>query len=79
MNSISGVPVLDSYYNNLTFNPILILVVIVVIVLYFILFGSLGGGIVDEYSNDSNSTSFKLLGIIIASLFIVLTFINGFN
>ncbi len=80
MNSISGVPVLDSYYNNLTFNPILILVVIVVIVLYIILFGSLGeGGVVDEYSNESNSTSFKLLGIIIASLFIVLIVVNGFN
>ena len=39
MNSATGIPTWDNYYNYLTFNPTLIIVLIVIILLYFILFG----------------------------------------
>ena len=52
MNSITGVPMLNSYYQFLNFNPLLIIVLIVVILAYFMLFGSLGGQSADEDSND---------------------------
>jgi len=79
MNSITGVPMWDSYYDYLTFNPILIIVIVIVILLYFVLFGSLGGQSMNEDSDGSNSGGFKLLGIILASIFVVLVVINGFN
>ena len=79
MNSITGVPVWDSYYKYLTFNPTLIIVLVVVILLYFVLFGSLGGQNINEDTNGSNSGEIKLLGIIVTSLFVVLIVINGFN
>ena len=79
MNSITGVPMLNSYQKYLTFNPTLIIVLVVVILLYLVLFGSLGGQNVDEDSNSSNSGGFKLLGIIAISIFAVLIVINGFN
>ena len=79
MNSITGVPMWNSYYQYLTFNPMLLIVLIVVILAYFVLFGSLGGQNIGEDSTGSNSGGLKLLGIIVASIFIVLIVINGFN
>ena len=75
MNSIIGIPTMDNYYNNLKFNPILITVLVVVILLYFVLFGSLGESTNDSLSNDSNNGQLKFLGIILASIFVVLVLI----
>jgi len=88
INSITGIPTLDKYYDNISFNPIIITVLVVIIILYFIFFGYLGGtssSLSDNdlfSSDDSESSSggqVKMLGIILTSIFIVLVLINGFN
>jgi len=95
MNSITGIlPTLNNYYDNISFNPIIITVLVVIIIFYFILFGSLGEPSSSSYStsssdynlfsssnsgNSSGGGQFKILGIIIISIFIVLILINGFN
>jgi hypothetical protein len=84
MNSITGVPTWNNYSNYLTFNPVLVIILVVIILLYLLLFGSLGNGSSDSnyesiHSGDSTSNSLKFLGIIAASIFIVLIVINGFN
>ena len=93
MNSIMGVPTLDKYYNSIPFNPIVLTVVVVIILLYFVLFSSLGNTVIGNNSgsgsnmdmgtgmgSDSNSNNqIKFLGIVIASIFMVLIAINGFN
>ena len=88
MNSVTGIPTLDNYYDNISFNPILITILIAIILLYFVLFGSLGYNSSDQSNlfdsvtkntNTSSNGSLKILGIILASVFIVLILINGFN
>jgi len=93
MNSVSGIPTLDNYYENVLLNPVLIIVLVIIILLYLVFFGSLGGSFLSSSSSSaadglfssstrSNSSSggqLKLLGIIIVSIFIVLVLINGFN
>lgn len=76
MNSVTGIPVWQNYFNGISVNPLLIFIVIVVIILYIILFGSLGNG---NNSEISSSGEMKILTIILISLFIVLVIINGFN
>lgn len=77
MNSITGIPTLQNYYKYMTFNPVLITIIVAVIIIYFILFGSLGGSSTDEIKTSGGGT--KILGIIVASVFVVLVLINGFN
>ena len=90
MNSITGVPTMEKYYEYISFNPIFIIILIAIIVLYLVFFGSLGGEIssfsssssIDNNlfnSDEKNSGSLKILGIIIASIFMVLILINGFT
>ena len=91
MNSISGIPTLDNYYENVLFNPILIIVLVIIILLYLVFFGSLGGSFLSSSSssedlftsntsnNGSSNKQLKFLGIIFVSIFIVLILINGFN
>ena len=89
INSITGIPTLDKYYDNISFNPIIITVLVVIIILYFIFFGYLGGTSSssssdnDLFSSDDSESSsggqVKMLGIILTSIFIVLVLINGFN
>ena len=75
MNSVTGIPIWQNYFNGISVNPLLLIIVIVVIILYIILFGSLGNG-----NNEiSESSEMKVLSIILVSLFIVLVLINGFN
>jgi hypothetical protein len=78
MNSISGIPAMQNYYKYITFNPILITIIVVIIIIYIFLFGSLGSANIDGDGSNSGS-GLKLLGIIVASIFIVLVLINGFN
>ena len=78
MNSITGIPTLESYYKYITFNPILIIIITVVIVLYFIMFSTLGRSN-DDDENSRGSGSLKILGILVVGIFIVLVLINGFN
>ena len=75
MNSVTGIPVWQNYFNGISVNPVLLIIVIVVIILYIILFGSLGNG----NNETSGSGEMKLLTIILVSLFIVLVIVNGFN
>lgn len=81
MNSVTGIPILQNYFDNLSFNPVFLIIVIVIIVLYFILFGYLGGisSNPDDINTSSTSTEVTILGIILITLFIVLVIINGFN
>ena len=76
MNSITGIPTLQDYYRYITFNPILLTIIVVIIILYLLLFSSLGGSNVDD-ENGSNNGWVKILGIIVASIFIVLVLVNG--
>jgi hypothetical protein len=78
MNSISGIPAMQNYYKYITYNPILITIIVVIIIIYIFLFGSLGSANIDGDGSNSGS-GLKLLGIIVASIFIVLVLINGFN
>ena len=56
MNSITGIPTLDNYF-NLSFNPIIIIVLVGIIIFYLILFGSLGGSSSSLFSSSSSSSS----------------------
>ena len=78
MNSITGIPTLQDYYKYITFNPILITIIVVIIILYLLFFSSLGQSNIDG-ENGSNNGWLKILGIIGASIFIILILINGFN
>ena len=78
MNSITEMPTVQDYYKYITFNPILITIIVVVIILYLLFFSSLGESNVDN-ENRSNNHWIKILGIIIASIFIILILVNGFN
>ena len=79
MDSVSGIPALSNYFNNnAPINPVFIIIIVVAILIYVILFTSLGSGS-NEYETNMNSGSGRLLGIILASFFIVLLIINGFN
>ena len=78
MNSITGIPTLQDYYKYITFNPILITIIVVIIILYLLFFSSLGQSNIDG-ENGSNNGWVKILGIIIASIFIILVLVNGFN
>jgi hypothetical protein len=77
MNSITGIPTWNNYYKYMAFNPTLVVIIIVIIIIYLMLFGSLGGSTIND--SESNTGGLKILGIIIASLFLVLLLINGFN
>jgi hypothetical protein len=82
MNSITGIPTWNNYYNYLSFNPTLVIIIIVIIFIYLILFGSLGRtAALNEIDSDGETGSggLKFLGIIVASIFVVLVVINGFN
>lgn len=78
MNSITGIPTLENYYKYITYNPIIIIIIVVVIVLYFIMFGTLGRSN-DDDENGRGGGGVKILGILVAGIFIVLVLINGFN
>ena len=86
MNSITGVPSIGSLFKSLPINQNLIIIGFVVIVGYIIFFGNLGssnkseGSITSLNSDAKNSNGgANMLGIIFASIFIVLLVINGFN
>ena len=79
LNSITGVPTLKNYYKYITFNPILLTIIVVILILYFILFGSLGNSYFDESYGSDNNGFLKILGIIVASIFLILILINGFS
>ena len=77
-NSITGIPTLQDYYRYITFNPILITIIVVIFILYLLFFSSLGASNLDD-DNGSTNGWVKILGIIVASIFIVLVLVNGFN
>lgn len=77
MDSVTGVPTLSNYFNSLPLNPSFIVLIVVVILAYILLFSSLGS---NGDSTDINSNgNGRMLGIILASFFLVLLIINGFN
>ena len=77
MNSITNVPALKNYYKYITFNPVLIISLIVILILYFVFFGSLGSYSAEENFESDNSL-LKILGILMAAIFVVLVLTNGF-
>ncbi len=77
MNSVTGIPVLENYFNGISINPLLLIIVVIVIVLYVILFGSLG--LVNQDVETSDTKEMKILSIVLIALFIVLVIINGLN
>ena len=77
LNSMTGVPTFENYYKYITLNPIIITVVIVVFLAYILLFTSLAGS--SEGDGLSAESSGKFLGIVVASIFIVLLLINYFR
>jgi hypothetical protein len=78
MDSVTGVPALSNYFNSLPLNPIFIVIIIIVILSYVLLFSSLGSAASDSSPVESNGNG-RVLGIILAAVFLVLLIINGFN
>ena len=79
MNSVTGIPTLSNYFsNNIPINPMIIGIVIVVILIYIIMFSSLGSDTTGDIEMNTDGNG-RILGIILASFFFVLLFINGFN
>ena len=79
MDSVSGIPALSNYFNNnIPINPVFILIIFVVILTYVLLFSSLGSS-GSEMASATDNGGGKMLGIILASVFLVLLFFNGFN
>ena len=78
MDSVTGVPTLSNYFNNLPLNPIFIVIIVIVILSYVLLFSSLGSSASDTSPVESNGNG-RVLGIILAAVFLVLLIINGFN
>lgn len=78
MNSIIGIPTMSNYYKYMSFNPLLISILIGVLIIYFIFFGTLGTSNLEGADYRSDSSFLKILGIIVASIFVVLILINGF-
>lgn len=79
MDSVTGIPALSNYFNNnIPINPVFILIIFVVILTYVLLFSSLGSS-GTEMSSSTDSGNGKMLGIILASVFLVLLVVNGFN
>ena len=79
MDSVTGIPALSNYFNNnIPINPVFILIIFVVILTYVLLFSSLGSS-GSEMSSSTESGNGRMLGIILASVFLVLLVVNGFN
>lgn len=78
MDSVTGVPALSNYFNSLPLNPTFIVIIIIVILAYVLLFTSLGSAGSNTSSTESNGNG-KVLGIILAAVFLVLLIINGYN
>ena len=79
MDSVTGIPALSNYFNNdIRLNPVFIIIIVVAILLYVLLFSSLGSAS-SEMESSSDNGSGRILGIILASFFLVLLVINGFN
>lgn len=76
INSVSGIPIMQNYFDGISGNPLLLFIVIVVIILYIVLFGNLGRG---NSIDSSESDEMRMLTILLISLFIVLLIVNGFN
>lgn len=78
MNSVTGIPTMGDYYRNLAINPIFIGIAAVIILAYLLLFSSLGGSSTGDDMQPSGGSG-NMLGIIAASVFLILLLINGFN
>ena len=78
MNSVSGLPTMGNYFNFLPFNPVFIIIIVVVILAYVLLFSSLGKG-ADQSVSTEDGNGGNMLGVILASIFILLLIINGFT
>ena len=77
-NSNTGFPsYTHDYFNDLSINPIVLVIVSVILILYYLLFASLG---VDRGSSDTSEGSSKsvmFLEILLWSVFILLLLLNG--
>ena len=78
MDSVTGIPTLSNFFNNIGFNPIIIIIIVGVIIAYILLFSSLGSSLNETDSYTENGSG-RILGIVLASFFFVLLLINGFN
>ena len=63
MDSVTGVPTLSNYFNNLPLNPMFIVIIVIVILSYVMLFSSLGSSGSDSSPVESNGNG-RALGII---------------
>jgi hypothetical protein len=75
MDSITGVPYSPNFLNNLSTNPMVILVLTFVIVLYYSLFASLGDG---GQVMDSDGSLLNM-EILLWGVFILLVMLNGMS
>lgn len=74
MNTILGVPTMNTLNSNMA-NPIILTALVLIILLYFFLFASLGNRTVQTTSGSEGSG----IEILMWSLFLVLIVINGMN
>lgn len=74
MNSITGIPYQNTFLNELTVNPLVILIIITVLLLYYSLFSTLGGNTMDG-STEGNSMVF--IEILLWGVFVLLIIVNG--
>lgn len=75
LNSIMGVPYQNTFVNDFTLNPVVIIIIVAVLILYFTLFSSLGGNTSEVSSSTGNEIVF--IEVLLWGVFVLLIIING--
>lgn len=65
------------YFNNISVNPIILIVIFIVLILYYLLFSSLGTNSSGSGYENTKSISSVLLEIILWAIFVTLILLNG--
>lgn len=74
LNTHTGIPMFNSFLNELTINPLVVIIIIFVLIIYFSLFSTLEWNTSSSTSTDGNMV---FLEVILWGLFVLLIFMNG--
>lgn len=74
MNTHKGIPLFNTFLNEFTINPMVIIIIILVLLIYFSFFSSLGWNSSSLSNTDGNMV---FLEVILWGIFVLLIFMNG--